>query len=324
MSGSIAGDPRLTTLAQHILLAHGDEDKQERVPHLIQTILSNLDARFSSLSKEDRSRIFEAAKAARAISLSQCQFDAGPAPLADVPVEAREPSTAKRTEETSTSPPEPGTAADPGDVIIMAMDPENSRKHRRGSSDDGTSGRPSFKRRGDSSSPTDPPSTENDVPGIKQVARRHTSVETEGYLVPASTDDSQLAGGIEKNLSGSTLQADASVPGSLDPVPPSSQQDDPDAGFLKMAPANATIADIPVLPRLNHHPTQPFQILKFIDGSSTPDVRDVQFELDDAHAALIKRWNDRYDVFECVSNLLSNCSSVDAEIAKGRLVSALH
>lgn len=56
----------------------------------------------------------------------------------------------------------------------------------------------------------------------------------------------------------------------------------------------------PRLPACSYHPTQPYETIAVVVGSPMAGTQDVQFELDEAQAALVKKWTGRFENFECV------------------------
>ncbi|KAF8512255.1 hypothetical protein JB92DRAFT_2929258 [Gautieria morchelliformis] len=79
----------------------------------------------------------------------------------------------------------------------------------------------------------------------------------------------------------------------------------PRAGRSTRHAARGAVADLPLLKPGSYHPSQPYEIISIVEGSPMAAMQDVQFELSDEKATLVKRWVDRYDTFDQNSPCMS-------------------
>ncbi|KAF8591130.1 hypothetical protein K439DRAFT_1063352 [Ramaria rubella] len=76
--------------------------------------------------------------------------------------------------------------------------------------------------------------------------------------------------------------------------------------------------DLPILKPHDYHPSHPYEIISIVEGSSEAGTQDVQFELDDGQAALVKRWANRDGSFKksdpCICLTLTCIQLTDGQV----------
>jgi hypothetical protein len=279
-----------------VLNKDGNPDKPDRVDGIINLLSSRLNDVFASGPDEKLQAVLEA----RRQSLGGDQAD-------------KPEDSSVRNEVTKAN----GTTSQTNHVHQSGGESLSSGKKRArsSSSDRTTSEHPSNKPRKETvieeKSPTDPSQgvqAESSTDCQQDVAGAGGNLLTSAkkQLIHAAGGD-----GIAEHQESGQAQSSDSLPEGRTP---------PQNGSPRKHTARVALADFPLLKPRSYHPSQPYEIISVVEGSPMATMQDIQFELNDEKATLVKRWVDRYDTFECVQKPCARRSLMGDLLAKAVLV----
>lgn len=302
--GVMMGDTKKKTMdavAKHILKEYGSPDKQDHVDGMIKHLSFRLDDVFAS--ELDGAKL-HAALEARKQSLS------GDHSMSEKWRESSTTQTEDLMSEVARSDP---TTSEANHIYESSGESiSHGRKRARSSSSDNALSECQSNRPRKAAGTNIGEKLPAEATGASQEVRVESpndpregvaSTCAGGDLFPSDTKDPVPAvgeNGTAGNKASGQTQSDSAgkTRGSADGL--SESQSLLRAGSPISYPFQVADTGLPPLRRHSYHPSQPYEIISVVEGSSMGVTQDVRFELDDEQLTLVKRWANRYDIFECV------------------------